>query len=396
MSEFIQLHMLVSYPPSNLNRDDLGRPKTAVMGGTQRLRISSQSLKRAWRTSDIFSKSLEGHIGIRTKDMGVKVQEALLSGTPLIELLKGKVPDGKSPVIIPDKDTKAWAFKIASVFVDKPPKSDGKTTEEKSTEDAEGEKKSTKKEDKKSNINKDTLKGEQLVFYSNNEISAIQSLITTISKEKREPKSKELSELLKEDLSSVDVAMFGRMLANATKYNVEAAVQVAHAVTVHDVAVEDDYFTAVDDLNKGEDDAGAAHLGETEFASGLFYTYVCIDKTLLKNNLGSNDKLTNDAIRAFVEAATKVAPTGKQNSFASRAYASYLLAEKGDKQPRSLSVAYLAAIRDSKDLLGSAIKSLKDTREKMDKVYGACSSADKEMNAHSGTGSLKEILDFCC
>ena len=67
MSEFIQLHMLVSYPPSNLNRDDLGRPKTAVMGGTQRLRISSQSLKRAWRTSDIFSKSLEGHIGIRTK-----------------------------------------------------------------------------------------------------------------------------------------------------------------------------------------------------------------------------------------------------------------------------------------------------------------------------------------
>jgi len=173
-------------------------------------------------------------------------------------------------------------------------------------------------------------------------------------------------------------------------------VQVAHAVTVHDVAVEDDYFTAVDDLNKGEDDAGAAHLGETEFASGLFYTYVCIDKTLLKKNLGSDDKLTNDAIRAFVEAATKVAPTGKQNSFASRAYASYLLAEKGDKQPRSLSVAYLAAIRDSKDLLGSAIKSLKDTREKMDKVYGACSSADKEMNAHSGTGSLKEILDFCC
>jgi len=396
MTDFIQLHMLVSYPPSNLNRDDLGRPKTAVMGGTQRLRISSQSLKRAWRTSDIFTKSLEGHIGIRTKDMGVKVHEALLSGTPLMELLKGKVPDGKSPAIIPDKDAKAWAFKIASVFVDKLPKGDGKTTEEKSTDDAEGEKSGSKKKEKESNINRDTLKGEQLVFYSNNEISAIQSLITTIIKEKREPKSKELSELLKEDLSSVDVAMFGRMLANATKYNVEAAVQVAHAVTVHEVAVEDDYFTAVDDLNKGEDDAGAAHLGETEFASGLFYTYVCIDKTLLKKNLGNDDKLANDAIRAFVEAATKVAPTGKQNSFASRAYASYLLAEKGDKQPRSLSVAYLAAVRDSKDLLGSAIKSLKDTREKMDKVYGACSSADKEMNAHTGTGSLTEILNFCC
>ena len=396
MSEFIQLHMLVSYPPSNLNRDDLGRPKTAVMGGTQRLRISSQSLKRAWRTSDVFAEKLAGHMGIRTKDMGIKVKEALMSGLPLTKILDGKTPDPKSAAIIPDKDAKAWAFKIASVFVDKPPKGDGKTTEEKSVDDAEGEKTGSKKKEKVSNINKDTLKGEQLVFYSNNEISAIQSLITTIIKEKREPKSKELSELLKEDLSSVDVAMFGRMLANATKYNVEAAVQVAHAVTVHEVAVEDDYFTAVDDLNKGEDDAGAAHLGETEFASGLFYTYVCIDKTLLKKNLGNDDKLANDAIRALVEAATKVAPTGKQNSFASRAYASYLLAEKGDKQPRSLSVAYLAAIRDSKDLLGSSIKTLKDTREKMDKVYGACSSADKEMNAHTGTGSLKDILDFCC
>ena len=103
--------------------------------------------------------------------------------------------------------------------------------------------------------------------------------------------------------------MFGRMLANATKYNVEAAVQVAHAITVHEVAVEDDYFTAVDDLNKGDDDAGAAHLGETEFASGLFYTYICIDKTLLQENLDGDAVPANTAIKAFVEAATKVAPT---------------------------------------------------------------------------------------
>lgn len=194
----------------------------------------------------------------------------------------------------------------------------------------------------------------------------------------------------------MDVAMFGRMLANATKYNVEASVQVAHAVTVHEVAVEDDYFTAVDDLNKGDDDAGAAHLGETEFASGLFYTYVCIDKTLLKKNLGNDDALANVAIKALVEAATKVAPTGKQNSFASRAYASYLLAEKGAQQPRSLSVAYLGAVRDSKDLLGAAIKSLNDTRKKMDTVYGKCWDAEEVMDAHAGTGSLDKILKFCC
>ena len=92
MAEFIQLHMLVSYPPSNLNRDDLGRPKTAVMGGTQRLRISSQSLKRAWRTSDIFTEHLKDHMGKRTKEMGVKVKDALITGLPLKELLE----DGKT------------------------------------------------------------------------------------------------------------------------------------------------------------------------------------------------------------------------------------------------------------------------------------------------------------
>ncbi len=394
MSEFIQLHMLVSYPPSNLNRDDLGRPKTAVMGRTQRLRISSQSLKRAWRTSDIFEKDVTGHIGIRTKEMGIKVKDALMSGLPLADLLKGTTPDSTSAAIIPEKDAQHWAWKIASVFVDKLPKGDGKKSKETSGEESEGGKKSSDKE--KTNIDRNTLKGEQLVFYSNNEITAIQSLISTLIKEKREPKVQELSVLLKEDLSSVDVAMFGRMLANATKFNVEAAVQVAHAVTVHEVAVEDDYFTAVDDLNKGEDDAGAAHLGETEFASGLFYTYVCIDKTLLAQNLDGNNDLAKAAIKSLVEAATKVAPTGKQNSFASRAYASYLLVEKGMQQPRSLSVAYLTAVRDSKDLLGTSIAALKETRKKMDAVYGRCWDAEKEMNAHAGTGSLKEILDFCC
>src|SRR5712692_21255 len=80
MSEFIQLHFLTTYPPANLNRDDSGRPKTAMFGGTQRLRISSQSLKRAWRTSDIMARVLEGHIGTRTKDLGNKVYQILAKG----------------------------------------------------------------------------------------------------------------------------------------------------------------------------------------------------------------------------------------------------------------------------------------------------------------------------
>jgi len=400
MAEFIQLHMLVSYPPSNLNRDDLGRPKTAVMGGTQRLRISSQSLKRAWRTSDIFTEHLKDHMGKRTKEMGVKVKEALITGLPLKELLE----EGKNATVpkkadgIPEEKAKLWAWKIASVFVDKSSKETGKKSKKEDAVDVEGEGKSPKEKEKKTNVDMDSLKGEQLVFYSNDEIAAIQALIAILIKENREPKTDELSALLKEDLSSVDVAMFGRMLANATRYNVEAAVQVAHAVTVHEVAVEDDYFTAVDDLNKGEDDAGAGHLGETEFASGLFYEYVCINKTLLEENLGGDKnsdrkKLAATAIQALVESAVKIAPSGKQNSFASRAYASYLLVEKGTQQPRSLSVAYLEAVKE-KNLLGTAITVLNDTRKKMDDVYGKCWNDKYEMSAFAGTGKLSELLTF--
>jgi CRISPR system Cascade subunit CasC len=399
MAEFIQLHMLVSYPPSNLNRDDLGRPKTAVMGGTQRLRISSQSLKRAWRTSDIFTEHLKDHMGKRTKEMGVRVKEALITGLPLKELLE----EGKTTAVpkkadgIPEEKAKLWAWKIASVFVDKSSKETGKKSKKEDAEEAESEGKAPKEKEKKTNVDKDSLKGEQLVFYSNDEIAAIQALIAILLKEKREPKPDELSSLLKEDLSSVDVAMFGRMLANATRYNVEAAVQVAHAVTVHEVAVEDDYFTAVDDLNKG-DDAGAGHLGETEFASGLFYEYVCINKTLLEENLGGDKnsdrkQLAATAIQALVESAVKIAPSGKQNSFASRAYASYLLVEKGTQQPRSLSVAYLDALKE-KNLLGTAITVLNDTRKKMDDVYGKCWKDKYEMNAFAGTGKLSELLTF--
>jgi len=397
MAEFIQLHMLVSYPPSNLNRDDLGRPKTAIMGGTQRLRISSQSLKRAWRTSDIFAGHLRDHMGIRTREMGVMVYAALISGVPLTGLLAGKSPgDPKNVTGIPEEKAKSWAGKIASVFVDKHPPGTSKKNTNDNAGEPDGETRDTKKG--RSNVDKSSLKSEQLVFYSNDEIAAIERLVTTLVKESREPRADELSGLLREELSSVDVAMFGRMLANAPRYNVEAAVQVAHAVTVHEAAIEDDYFTAVDDLNKGEDDAGAGHLGETEFASGLFYEYVCIDKTLLRENLGGDKKsdsnqLAAAAVQALVESAVKVAPSGRQNSFASRAYASYLLVEKGSRQPRSLSVAYLEALKE-KNLLGAAITALKDTQKKMDDVYGKCSDNEYEINTFAGTGKLSELLTF--
>jgi len=186
--------------------------------------------------------------------------------------------------------------------------------------------------------------------------------------------------------------MFGRMLASSPAFNTEAAVQVAHAITIHDVAVEDDYFTAVDDLNAGEDDMGAAHIGETEFGAGVFYLYLCIDRDLLKENLGDG-ALAGKAIAALVEAAAKVSPNGKQNSFASRAYASYILAEKGEQQPRSLSIAFLKPVR-GEDIMSKAIAELESKRASMEKVYGKCAESTKNMNAETGEGSLAEIITF--
>ena len=376
MSEFIQLHILASYPPSNLNRDDLGRPKTAVMGGTQRLRISSQSLKRAWRDSDIFKEALSDHIGIRTKEMGVHIYEALTTGYKLCDVLKNNAKGKEVYPPVSGSKAKKYSQEIAGVF--------GKV---------KTSKKDKKEENKETKVNPlDELKIEQLAHFSPEEIAAIDALLDKLVQSGENPTKDDLK-LLREQHTAVDIAMFGRMLASSPMYNTEAAVQVSHAITVHQVAVEDDYFTAVDDLNRGEEDQGAAHIGESEFASGLFYNYVCINRDLLKENLGKDDDLVKKALRSLVEATAKIAPTGKQNSFASRAYASYILAEKGNQQPRSLSVAFLKAL-NGKDLLDNSISALKDTNEKMESVYGKCSESNCEMNAYTGKGSLSDIFDF--
>ena len=362
MSRFIQLHLLTSYPPSNLNRDDLGRPKTAVMGGEQRLRISSQSLKRAWRQSDIFKTALKNHIGKRTKEMGGKIFERLKK--------QGVAED----------DAKAWAKLMAGY--------EGPKNKEKGSKFGK-----LKKEDK-SNAEQG-LETEQLVHFSPEEIQKINALCDTLAEQKRPPAEEELKSLLlkNEDHKAADIAVFGRMLASSPDHNTEAAVQVAHAVSVHSVVVEDDFWTAVDDLNEGAEDAGAGHLGETEFAAGLFYLYICIDREKLNENLCSDKTLAGKTLSALIECAAAVAPTGKQNSFASRARASYIRCEAGDQQPRSLSVAFLKPVKKG-DMLRDSIKALEETAANMDKVYGECYKNSLSMNAVKGEGSLKKIIEF--
>jgi CRISPR system Cascade subunit CasC len=341
MSKFIQLHLLTSYAPSNLNRDDLGRPKTARMGGSERLRVSSQSLKRNWRCSDLFEQALAGHIGTRSKRFGEQLRLQLTA--------KG----------VSDKKAIEWASAIAGRF--------GK-------------------------LKKDSVEIEQLAHISPTEQQAAFALLDTLVAEDRAPSNDELA-LLTNTTTAVDIAMFGRMLASSPEFNIEAACQVAHAISVHSVAVEDDYFTAVDDLNDGLEDRGASHIGESGFAAALFYSYICIDKELLVENLAGDLELANKAIAALTEAAVKVSPKGKQNSFASRAYASYVMAEKGNQQPRSLSVAFLKPVFGD-DQAAEAINKLQRQAAIFDQVYGPCADSRIELNAVTGEGSFNELVAF--
>lgn len=368
MSRFIQLHLLTAYPPANLNRDDMGSPKTAKMGGYDRLRVSSQCLKRTWRTSDGFAEALEGHIGKRTKEMGLKAYQQMID--------KG----------VAHKKALQWTQPIADVFgkLKQIPKKEKEALKKLPADSIERIQKELEE-----------IEIEQLAFIDTQEEQAVLNLASAIAEREEEASGDELN-LLRQKVTDVDIALFGRMLASSPAFNIEAACQVAHAISVHPIIIEDDYFTAIDDLNDGQEDAGASHIGETRFAAGLFYSYVCINRELLIENLNDDEALANKAIRALTEAAVRVAPQGKQNSFASRAYASYVLAEKGGQQPRSLSVAYLKPImdRENKDFITDSITALVTQRDNFDKVYGACSDSHYQMDVSKVDGSLAELLDF--
>jgi len=350
MERFVQLHLLTAYPPANLNRDDLGRPKTALVGGAERLRISSQSLKRAWRTSDVFADKLDGSIGTRTKRLGEEVFNQLVAGG------------------IAEKKAREWARKIANVFGKlKKSKDDGSV---------------------------DALHIEQLAHISPEEQAAIDALVQRLIDTGEEPGDDDLK-LLRKQKSAADIALFGRMLADDPGFNTEAACQVAHAITVHKVVVEDDFYTAVDDLNRGEEDVGAGHMGDTEFGAGLFYTYLCIDRQLLLDNLGGDSNLARRTLAALIESAATVAPTGKQNSFGSRARANYVLCEKGDAQPRNLSVAFLKPVEAGRDgLLANAIAALEWEKQRLDQAYEDGDPDATIMDTLKGEGSLKDVIAY--
>ncbi|QJT08018.1 type I-E CRISPR-associated protein Cas7/Cse4/CasC [Oceanidesulfovibrio marinus] len=387
MSRFIQLHILTSYPASNLNRDDLGQPKSVIVGNTPRLRVSSQSLKRAWRTSDVFRQAFDGAMGTRTKSMGECVYRALTQGATLQAILEDSKASAGLPTVA-EKKAEEIAKAVAGVFgaLRKSTEAKKEAEQEAAQEGAaDAEKVSEKAKMKEMHI-------EQLAHFGPAEIEAIAKLVEERRADGKKPDAEEL-DLLRNSPGAVDIAMFGRMLAASKPFNVEAAVQVAHAMTVHKVVKEDDFFTAVDDLNR--DETGAGHMGVFEFGAGLYYLYVCIDRDLLVENLADDEDAASRALEALVRTACTVSPTGKQNSFASRANASFCLAEKGDAQPRTLSSAFLQGIDKPADVLAKAVDALMQVRSKFEQVYGdETPYVFFDVSGAESKGTLQQVCEF--
>lgn len=357
MTIFVQFHLLTAYGPSNPNRDDQGRPKQAIVGGVPRLRMSSQSLKRALRECSYFALDLADHQGTRTKRLHEKLVEKL-------------VADGVNAA-----DAQKAAHQVAAIFgkLDTPDKkvADAKTV------------------------------AATLAFISPDEWMLAEELAAKAAAGEELPKDKDLKKLvLRKADGAVDIAMFGRMLAENPDFNREAAVQVAHAITTHRAQAEEDWYSAVDDLNKCED-TGAGHLGEHGFGSGIYYQYVCVNVDLLTANLNGDRGLAKKAMAALASALPVTTPRGKQNSHAHHPMAYYIRAERGPRAPRDLSGAFFtpvdARLRQlgANDLQTGSIRAMDGTVANLDRCYhGGVAEEHRILNVLTGEGTLAEIVAF--
>ncbi|HOZ47508.1 MAG TPA: type I-E CRISPR-associated protein Cas7/Cse4/CasC [Candidatus Hydrogenedentes bacterium] len=254
----IEIHMIQNHSPANLNRDDLGAPKTCYFGGVLRSRISSQCMKRSVRMSAEF-RALCG--GIRTRQLAGLIAESVT---------------GKA-------DAKKRAAKIL----------------------------------KQCGINpKDEDKSDMLVYTTNNAIAEMAELLQNDEGRSDEDLAKDFGNLISERVAVPDMALTGRMLETGVLKDttVEAALQVAHAISTHEARPEVDYYVAADDIPG--DDAGAGYVDEAMFSSACFYKYFSIHWETLVGNLKGNAELAAHTVGAFIRGAALVNPSGKQNSFA--------------------------------------------------------------------------------
>ena len=283
---YVDFHVLQTVPPSCINRDDTGSPKTAIYGGVTRARVSSQAWKHAMRQAFVEESLLdEEDVGKRTKKVTELVEKEIAA-------------------LAPEKD----AAKLAKKTLDNA----GIKNDEKGTK--------------------------ALFFISQAQIKALAQLAVEECADKKEYK-KALS-----TAPSVDIALFGRMVADDPSLNFDAAAQVAHSISTHAVQNEYDYFTAVDDC-QAEDNAGAGHLGTVEYNSATLYRYATVNVMELERHLGA--KKAAEVVRSFGEAFIRSMPTGKQNTFANRTLPDAVYVTIREDQPVNLCGAFERAVRKS-------------------------------------------------
>ncbi len=331
---FIELHMIQNFVPSNLNRDDTGSPKDCEFGGHRRARISSQCLKRSIRTNRVFAETTKVSTSKRTHYLADEITKKLVA-------LYQKT----------DNEARPLAIELSSAYT-----------------------KPDKKKPEQSAV---------LIFISEDEIGEIAKQLNERWAEMAEDekaRKKVIGEVVADmvkrynnRVAAPDIALFGRMLADEPKLNLEAACQVAHALSTHRVSMEMDYFTAVDDVREANEEAGAGHINTMGFNSSCFYRYARIDWKQLLKNLNNDVELAKRTVEGFLRAALVAIPSGKQNSTAPLNPPSFILGVvRTDGMGWNLANAFekpVSATRNS-SLVAESIAALDSYWGKLSAVYG--------------------------
>ena len=351
----IELHSLTSHAPANLNRDDLGRPKSAVFGGANRARISSQAVKRSIRTSTYLSGLLSGSLSTRSRQIPKEIHKRLLADGLDAERVK----------------------KVCEAFVEVLGKAD----------------------------KKNELQTSQIVFLTAGEMARATEYIRGIVASDSKLTAKDLKDVSENGARAIglnrvpndaaDMALFGRMTTDDAGdfAAVDAAMQVAHAISTHTVVQDVDWFTAVDDIATGSDETGSAHLGETGFNSAVFYKYFSCNMPLLVRNMGGDAEAAGRSLAAFFDAACRVTPGGKQNSFASHALADLVLVVVRDQRvPVSLANAFERPVDADADGFGGYL-GLSRTRlaEHYSDLVAGYSLQDRAVVFHAGAAERERL-----
>jgi len=419
MNRFFQIHTLTSYPASLLNRDDAGSAKRISFGGTVRTRISSQCLKRHWRTyngehallgiegveASVRSRyTFEQEVYAKLASGGADADRANTVVAAMMPLILGKNKKGDDSEGDDGSEDGGTEGDAGGDEVDESEKQEGKKPKSKKVK--KGEASAGAREQLMTK--QITVFGRpELAFFATAGAEILESLSANGDAKKaveayfKVKGQKENLQALKLG-AGLDAALFGRMVTSDTLARCDAAIHVAHAFTVHEEASESDYFSAVDDLLKGAGATGSGHINSAELTTGLFYGYVCVDVPLLISNLSGDRALAGEVLARLVHTVATVSPGAKLGSTAPHAFAQVVLAEVGKSQPRTLANAYFDAVKPRDFLLGTAYEALARHVREIDEMYdltteralAAIGPREKLANVLPAPVSIAQVAEF--